>query len=123
MHSDCRTHARRHSGDCKFGKGSRGYDNNNPREWLATREGRAKRAHAAHLNCFEALPLFIAAVFVAMWMKVSPALVDGLAIAFILARVAFVWSYLNDRATLRSIVWIAAMLCNIALFIAAALAK
>ena len=110
-------------GIAKFGKGSRGYDNNHPRDWLTTREGRAKRAHAAHLNCFEALPLFIAGVFVAMWMKASPALIDGIAITFIVARIAFVWCYLNDHATPRSAVWVIGMLCNIALFVVAALAK
>ena len=26
------------------------YDNNNPRDWLTKRDGRARRAHAAHLN-------------------------------------------------------------------------
>ena len=37
-----------------------GYDNFNPREWEAKLDGWRARAHAAQLNGYEALPLFIA---------------------------------------------------------------
>ena len=36
----------------------KGYDNSNPREFLDKLQGRAKRAHYAQLNSFEAFPAF-----------------------------------------------------------------
>ena len=50
-----------------FGKPRRegGFDNHHPRQWLAQLQGWQARAHAAQLNSFEALPIFIAGVLVA----------------------------------------------------------
>jgi uncharacterized MAPEG superfamily protein len=110
-------------GIAKFGKGSRGYDNNNPRDWLATRVGRAKRAHAAHLNSFEAFPLFAAGVLVASAMSAPAHLINALAVAFVVLRVVYTWCYLQDHANLRSLVWVLALVCNIALFFVAAFAR
>jgi uncharacterized MAPEG superfamily protein len=42
------------------------YDNRNVRDWQAQLEGLPKRAHAAHLNSFEAFPFFAAAVLAAI---------------------------------------------------------
>jgi uncharacterized MAPEG superfamily protein len=39
-----------------------GYDNNNPRAWLARQTDWRARANAAQANTFEALPFFFAAV-------------------------------------------------------------
>ena len=67
-------------GIAKFsGKTGGGYGpraNLNPRDWLALQDGVSKRATAAHLNSFEALPLFIAGVLVATMMKAPQATVD-----------------------------------------------
>ncbi len=45
-----------------FGKPRRdgGFDNNNPRQWLAGLQGWQARANAAQQNSFEALPIFFA---------------------------------------------------------------
>ena len=53
-----------------FGKPRRagGYDNHNPRAWLAGLSGWQARANAAQANSFEALPLFIAGVLAAQQM-------------------------------------------------------
>ena len=42
------------------------YDNRNVREWQSRLTGMAQRAHAAHLNSFEAFPFFAAAVLAAL---------------------------------------------------------
>lgn len=101
-----------------FGKPRRegGYDNHNPRQWLATLQGLPARAHAAQMNSFEALPIFIAGVLVAERMQAAQDTIDGLAMAFIAARVAYIGAYLADRANLRSLLWVLGLGCCIALF-------
>ena len=42
-----------------------GYDNRNPRDWLAQQTQWRGRANAAQANSFEALPFFIGAVVIA----------------------------------------------------------
>jgi len=95
------------------------YDNNNPRDWLAKRDGRAKRAHAAHLNSFEAFPLFAAGVLVATMLNVKGATIDLLAITFVVARIGYIWCYISNYATPRSLVWFVGMGATIGLFVAA----
>lgn len=101
-----------------FGKPRRegGFDNHHPREWLARLEGWQARAHAAQLNSFEALPVFIAGVLVAQQHHAAQALVDGLALAFVLLRIGFIAAYVADRANLRSILWMLALACSVAMF-------
>ena len=95
------------------------YDNDNPRDWLAKREGYARRAHAAHLNSFEAFPLFAAGVLVATMLNVKGATIDMLAVIFIVARIAYIWCYISDYATPRSLIWFVGMGASIGLFVAA----
>jgi uncharacterized MAPEG superfamily protein len=97
--------------------GFRGFDNNNPREWLARQQGWRARAHAAQQNSWEALAIFTAAVLTAHLVDASQATVDGLAVGFIVARFAYVACYLADWATLRSLVWLAGLGLSIALFV------
>jgi uncharacterized MAPEG superfamily protein len=95
-----------------------GFDNRNPRQWLAGLQGWQARAHAAQQNSFEALPVFIAGVLVAERLQASQPLVDWLAIAFVVARLGYVGAYLADRANLRSALWVLGLACCIALFFA-----
>ena len=97
-------------------KVSKNYDNNHPRDWILTREGAKKRAYHAHLNCFEAFPFFAAAVIVAHLARAPQNIIDYLAIAFIALRVAYIWLYVSDRATLRSLTWMGGMGICVALF-------
>jgi uncharacterized MAPEG superfamily protein len=101
-----------------FGKRRRdgGFDNHNPRLWLDGLRGWQARAHAAQLNSFEALPIFIAGVLVAQRLGAAQATVDGLAVAFVLLRVGYVGAYLADRANIRSLLWVLALACCVALF-------
>lgn len=93
-----------------------GFDNHRPREWLARLEGWQARAHAAQGNSWEALPVFVAGLFVAHQHQAAQATVDALALGFIAARLAFIGLYLADQAWLRSLLWAAGMAACIALF-------
>jgi uncharacterized MAPEG superfamily protein len=96
-----------------------GFDNANPRDWLARQEGMRRRANAAQANGFETFPLFAAAVIIAMAIKhADQHKIDMLAIGFVVARVAYLAFYLANRATLRSIAWTTGMICAIAIFVA-----
>lgn len=96
------------------------FNNRDPRTWQANLEGRAKRAHAAHLNSFEAFPLFLAGVLIAHQTGVAATTLDTLAIAYIILRLGYGICYLQDWHAARSLVWFAALGCNIALFFLAA---
>lgn len=95
--------------------GFKGYDNRNPREWLARQTGFRARANAAQANSFEALPLFIGAVLVAHQTQARQPLVDGLAVAFVVLRLVYIWAYVADRNLLRSTVWFLAVSACVAL--------
>ena len=94
-----------------------GFDNHNPRQWLARLEGWQARANAAQQNSFEALPIFIAGVLIAQAHGAASSTVDALAVVFVLARLAYIATYLADRANLRTLSWTVALGCAIALFL------
>jgi uncharacterized MAPEG superfamily protein len=96
------------------------FDNNNPRDWLAKQEGYRRRANAAQANSFEAFPLFAVAVVVAYLMHAPQARVDTLAMIFVAARVAYILCYIGDWAALRSVAWLAGIVCAVMIFIAGA---
>lgn len=96
------------------------FDNRTPREWQARLSGMPARAHAAHLNSFEAFPLFAVAVVIAQQLQAPQATVDGLALAFIGLRLAYGVLYLANQHLFRSLVWAAALGCVVALFFLAA---
>jgi len=99
--------------------GFRGYDNADPRAWLAQQTGYRARANAAQQNGFEGLPLFIGAVMVASFTQGPQPIIDQLAVLYILSRIAYIICYVGNRPTLRSLVWIAGLACNVALFVVA----
>ena len=90
-----------------------GYDNNNPRAWLARQIDRRARANAAQATTFEALPFFFAAVIIAHLLQAPQTQLDILALIFIMLRIAYVIMYVADLAKARSIVWTLALLVNI----------
>lgn len=96
-----------------------GYDNHDPRAWLARQTGDRARANAAQANSFEALPLFLAGVLVAQQTGARPQVVDLLALAFVLLRIGYIACYVADRHLLRSTLWTLALACSIALFFSA----
>ena len=98
-----------------------GYDNHDPRAWLARQQGHRARANAAQANSFEALPAFIAGVLVAQQAGVAAATVNALALAFVVLRVGYIALYVADRAAARSIVWMLGLGVCVALFVLALL--
>ncbi len=90
-----------------------GYDNRNPRGWLARQTDWRARANAAQANTFEALPFFFAAVIIAHLLQASQARLDLLALLFIVLRMGYIALYVANLATARSLVWALALLVNI----------
>ena len=106
------------TGIAKYGMFSKsrrdgGYDNHNPRAWLAKQTDWRARANAAQANTFEALPFFFAAVIIAHQLQARQTMVDILAFMFVVLRVAYVLMYVADMAKTRSVIWATALLINI----------
>lgn len=99
--------------------GVKDFDNRHPRQWLATLEGRRARANAAQENSFEAFPLFAVGVALALFREA-----DALAVAqcgwfFVAMRVAYIYCYVSDRSSLRSLVWCLGLAAVIRLYVLA----
>ena len=90
-----------------------GYDNSDPRSWLARQGDWRARANAAQANSFEALPFFIGAVLVAHQLGAAQARLDILAFVWIVLRVIYVVMYVADLPMVRSAVWTLALIVNI----------
>jgi len=95
------------------------YDNRNVREWQSKLSGLAQRAHAAHLNSFEAFPFFAAAVLAAMITHADTARVAMLSIAFVVARGLHGLAYIADIAMARSLIWFVGIGCVVAVLVSA----
>ena len=94
-----------------------GYDNRNPRDWLAKQSGFKKWAQSAQENCWEALPFFAASVIVSHMLGVIGWLPNALAIAFIVLRGVYIACYVTGKQRQRSLVWMAAFVVNVAIFL------
>lgn len=97
-------------------KGFEGYDNGMPRQWLAKQTGFRARANAAQANLFESLPFFFAAVIIASLANGPQNKVDALAVGFVVARITYLICYVANWAATRSIVWLAGIVCVVAIF-------
>jgi len=96
-----------------------GFDNHNPRGWLARQTDWRARANAAQQNTFEALPFFFAAVIIAHTLQAAQTRLDILALLFIVLRIAYIMMYVADLAKARSAVWAVALLVNIFILVSA----
>jgi len=96
-----------------------GYDNVNPREWLARQTDWRARANGAQANSFEALPFFIGAVIIAHQLGAHQARLDILAFLFIVLRMLYIMMYVAGMGTARSIVWSLGLATNIAILLIA----
>jgi uncharacterized MAPEG superfamily protein len=97
-----------------------GFRNDTPRDFQARLTGMRQRAHWAHLNSFEAFPPFAAGVIIAHQLQATQGTVDALALGFVAARLVYGLLYMANQPTLRSIVWMVALGCTVALFVVAA---
>ncbi|MDZ7891902.1 MAG: MAPEG family protein [Rhodoferax sp.] len=94
-----------------------GYDNVNPREWLARQTDWRARANGAQANSFEALPFFIGAVIIAHQLGAPQARLDVLAFLFIVLRLLYIMMYVAGMGNLRSAVWFAALAVNVGILL------
>ncbi len=92
-----------------------GFDNHEPRAWLAKQSDWQRRANAAQSNSFEALPFFFAAVIVAHQLSAPQGIVDILSVIFITLRIIYIAMYVADLATVRSVIWVLALMVNVAI--------
>ena len=98
-------------------KATKGYDNANPRAWMAKLDGLPARAAAAHSNHFEAFAPFAAAVILAEISHASQSRIDALAVAFMAIRLAYTAAYLGNAASVRTLIWMAGLACVVWLFV------
>ena len=99
-----------------------GYNNRNPRAWASKSEVYlVQRAHAAHLNAFEAFAPFAAGVVLAQLAGVAVSTINMLAALFIAFRILHGLFYIADKPLLRSVAWMAGIACPLALILLAAL--
>jgi uncharacterized MAPEG superfamily protein len=99
------------------------FDNARPRDPAFYEDPIAARALGAHQNGIEAFPFFAIAVLLAEFRASPQNLVDELAILFVIVRIAYVFTYIGNRPTLRSILWSIGFAINIAIFFLPALRK
>ncbi len=95
-----------------------GYDNHSPRQWLERQQGWRARANAAQANTFEALPFFFAAVIIAHQLRAGQTILDLLCLTWLMLRVFYIITYVGDMATPRSLIWVGALIVNIAILFA-----
>ena len=97
--------------------GHREFKNSDPRavEFYAASPIRA-RVLGAHQNGIETFPFYLGAVLLAEFRAAPQAWVDGLAAAFLAVRLAYVWAYVADRPTTRTLLWSAGFAVNTAIF-------
>jgi uncharacterized MAPEG superfamily protein len=94
-----------------------GYDNADPRGWLARQDGWKARANAAQANSFEALPFFIGAVVIAHQLGAPQTRLDILAVLFVTLRIIYIVMYVAGLPTTRSAIWALAFLANLTIFL------
>ncbi|MBE1298712.1 MAG: MAPEG family protein [Alteromonadaceae bacterium] len=82
------------------------YDNRNPREQQDRLSGFGARAKAAHYNCFEALALYTPGALAVVAVNAATDLMQYYAIAFVFARLCYLFMYWFDIDKLRSLFWI-----------------
>jgi uncharacterized MAPEG superfamily protein len=96
--------------------GFRGFDNSKPRDPAFFEDPLRARALGAHQNGIEAFPFFAIAVLLAEFRAGPQRQIDELAVLFLIVRIAYVFTYVGDRPTLRSILWSLGFAINLAIF-------
>lgn len=88
-------------------------DNKNPRGQAAETTGAAARAYAAQQNAWEALPVFIVAVFISYLGNFDGIIAALGSVAWVLARLLHGYFYLTDQDRLRSLSFVVGIGCVI----------
>ncbi|MEE4245426.1 MAG: MAPEG family protein [Kangiellaceae bacterium] len=101
-------------------RSGRGYDNREPRAQQNSLSGWGGRALAAHINQIESFPLFASGILVTLALGLTDVRIDYLAAAYIGSRIIYLFLYVKNIATLRSLVWGVGFISSIALMCAPA---
>jgi uncharacterized MAPEG superfamily protein len=101
----------------KYAKAGSGDDNHHPREILAALAPHKRRAYAAHQNALETFPFFAVAVIVALTMGAPFYVVNLLAVLYVVLRIAHALLYILDKPMARSLMFAAAMMVNVVIFV------
>ena len=96
--------------------GHRHFDNARPRDPAFYDDAIRARALGAHQNGIEAFPFFAVAVLLAEFRLGSMRTIDELAVLFLIVRIAYVFTYLGNRPTLRTILWSLGFAINVTIF-------
>lgn len=99
--------------------GAKGYDNHDPRAWMARQEGYRARANAAQQNSLEAFAFFAAGVLLALQGGAPGETVAAWAWGFVAIRLVYIYCYVSDRASLRSLVWLLGVAVTLRLYLLA----
>ena len=94
----------------------RGRDNARTREWQQELTGWRKRAHWAHLNAFEAFPLFASAILALLVVAPAHPSAPVWAWAYVALRAGYSACYLGNWPRLRSAAWFLALACVTVLY-------
>ncbi len=92
-------------------------DNRYPREEVDDLPPMKRRAYAAHQNAYECFPVFAAAVIIAVTQRAPIDIVNWLAVAYIVFRIAHGLLYIYNKPPLRSLAFMLAFLVNVAIFV------
>lgn len=100
----------------KIAGGFKVADNANPRQFFDHVTGLSARMNAAQQNSFEGLPIFLAAVIVAMYCFVPQNVINVLACLYVLLRVGYGAAYAFNMSLVRSVLWMLGIACCVMLF-------
>lgn len=100
--------------------GPRDFKNSAPRDPAFYETPTRARVQGAHMNGIETFPFFAAAILLAELKHGSQPVVDGLAVGFLVVRLAFVGAYVAGWPTTRTLLWNLAFALNVLIFISPA---
>lgn len=87
-----------------------------PRKFLESLDGYRQRANWVQLNTHESIPGFMAAVIIAHQIQGDQAMIDLLAISYIVLRLIYGVLYLANKGLARTVVWSLGVVCILGLF-------
>jgi uncharacterized MAPEG superfamily protein len=91
-------------------------DNNNPRAQYAQLQGIGERLVAAQANTWEAIIFYMASLLAVYLAEVDPKYIVIPSIAFVICRVLYIVAYAANKGALRSLIFIAGLLCCFYMF-------
>jgi uncharacterized MAPEG superfamily protein len=97
--------------------GFKDFDNHNPRNWLSHQTGFRARANAAQANCFESFPFFATSVISALLVQTDAITLNYVCMFYLGLRALYIFFYISDKATLRTLMWAGAYACIVFNFV------